>query len=43
VHSLRYVDDALELIAFDDPIESESVTPGADDFPEQNPIERREP
>jgi uncharacterized phosphatase len=43
VHSLRYVDQALELIAFDDPIESESVRAGADDFPEQNPIERREP
>jgi len=43
VHSLRYVDDALQLVAFDDPIESESVTSGADDFPGQNPIERREP
>lgn len=43
VHSFRYVDAALELVAFDDPIESESVKAGADDFPEQNPIERREP
>jgi uncharacterized phosphatase len=42
VHSFRYVGEALELIAFDDPIESESVKAGADDFPEQNPIERQE-
>lgn len=43
VHSFRYADEALQLVAFDDPIESESVRAGADDFPEQNPIERREP
>jgi probable phosphoglycerate mutase len=42
VHSLRYVDSALQLLAFDDPIEEESVTVGAEDFPEQNPMERRE-
>lgn len=43
VHSFRYVNEALELVAFDDPIESESVSVGSEDFPEQNPIERREP
>jgi uncharacterized phosphatase len=42
VHSFRYVNEALELVAFDDPIESESVSAGSDDFAEQNPIERRE-
>ena len=42
VHSFRFADDALELVAFDDPIESESVSVGSEDFPEQNPIERRE-
>ncbi|MHA6668163.1 histidine phosphatase family protein [Homoserinimonas sp. A447] len=42
VHSLRYVDEVLELVAFDDPIETASVMPGLDDFPEQNPIEGRE-
>lgn len=42
VHSFRYVGEALELIAFDDPIESASIKAGATDFPEQNPIERRE-
>jgi probable phosphoglycerate mutase len=42
VHSFRYVGEAIELVAFDDPIESESVTAGSEDFPEQNPIERRE-
>ena len=42
VHSLRYSDEVLELVAFDDPIETESVSAGLDDFPEQNSIERRE-
>lgn len=42
VHSLRYVDSALHLMAFDDPIEEESVTVGAEDFPQQNPMEGRE-
>ena len=42
VHSLRYVDSSLQLVAFDDPIDEQSVTVGSDDFPEQNPMERRE-
>ncbi|MEX1077616.1 MAG: histidine phosphatase family protein [Homoserinimonas sp.] len=42
VHSFRYADEALELVAFDDPIESASVKAGAEDFPQQNPIERQE-
>lgn len=42
VHSLRYVDAGLRLLAFDDPIEDESVKVGTADFPEQNAMERRE-
>lgn len=42
VHSLRYVDARLQLVAFDDPIDDESVIPGSADFPEQNPMEQRE-
>lgn len=42
VHSLRYVDATLKLVAFDDPIDEESVMPGSTDFGEQNPIERWE-
>lgn len=42
VHSFQYVDAGLVLLAFDDPIEVESVGVGAEDFPEQNAIEDRE-
>lgn len=42
VHTLRYARGSLELLAFDDPIEEESALMGADDFPEQNAVERRE-
>ena len=40
VHSFRYEDGALSLIAFDDPIEEESVT--GDDLRAQNPVEARQ-
>jgi len=39
VHSFRYEDGALSLIAFDDPIESESVE--GEDLRQQNPVEAR--
>jgi broad specificity phosphatase PhoE len=39
VHSFRYEDGALSLIAFDDPIEEESVE--GEDLREQNPLEAR--
>ena len=42
IHSFRYVNGGLVLVAFDDPIEIDSVTPGADDLIEQNAIESRE-
>jgi len=40
VHSFRYEDGALSLIAFDDPIEVESIE--GEDLREQNPVEARE-
>lgn len=42
VHSFRYVDGALELVAFDDPIEAASVDPRAPDFDEQNAVAAQE-
>lgn len=39
VHSFRYEDGALSLIAFDDPIEDESIE--GEDLREQNPLEAR--
>lgn len=42
IHSFRLRDGALELVAFDDPIEEASVEPGAPDLSEQNAIEQRE-
>ena len=42
VHSFRHADGALELVAFDDPIDEASVFPFADDFEEQNPLAARE-
>ena len=40
VHSFRYDDGALSLIAFDDPIEIESIE--GEDLREQNPVEARQ-
>ncbi|HAM25748.1 MAG TPA: histidine phosphatase family protein [Microbacteriaceae bacterium] len=42
VHSFRHVDGGLELVAFDDPIDEESVVDDYEDFIEQNAVERRE-
>lgn len=42
IHSFRLRGGALELVAFDDPIEDASVEPGAPDLSEQNAIEQRE-
>lgn len=42
VHSFRHVDGTLELIAFDDPIEAESLDCATDELEDQNAIEARE-
>jgi uncharacterized phosphatase len=42
VHSFRHVDGALELIAFNDPIEVESLECATDELEEQNALEARE-
>jgi uncharacterized phosphatase len=42
VHSFELVDGALELIAFDDPIDEESLECGTDDLDEQNAMEGRD-
>jgi uncharacterized phosphatase len=42
IHSFRYANGGLQLVAFNDPIEIDSVTPGADDLIEQNAMESRE-
>ena len=42
IHSFRHTDGTLELIAFDDPIEAESLACATDELDEQNAIERRE-
>ena len=42
VHSFRHTDGTLELIAFDDPIEAESLECATDELEEQNAVEQRE-
>jgi uncharacterized phosphatase len=42
VHSFRHIDGGLELVAFDDPIEEDSVTDDCGDIVDQNAIEQRE-
>lgn len=42
VHSFSHDDGTLTLIAFDDPIEDESLECATDDLDEQNAIERRD-
>lgn len=42
VHSFRVVDGGLKLIAFDDPIEAESIGAGCGDIDEQNALEQRD-
>ena len=41
VHSFRHTDGTLDLIAFDDPIELESLDCASDDIAEQNALEAR--
>lgn len=42
VHSFRVHEGTLQLIAFDDPIEEQSLAPESTDFDEQNAVEARE-
>lgn len=42
VHSFRVTDERVHLVAFDDPIEDESVIPGTADIETQNPVEGHE-
>jgi len=42
VHSFRHTDGTLELIAFDDPIEEESLECATAELEEQNAVEQRE-
>ena len=42
IHSFRQVGGGLELIAFDDPIDIASVSPGSEDIVQQNSLEERE-
>jgi hypothetical protein len=42
VHSFRVEDGALRLIAFDDPIEEESLLPESADLDAQNAVEALE-
>ena len=42
VHSFRHTDGTLDLIAFDDPIEVESLACATEDIEEQNAIESRD-
>jgi uncharacterized phosphatase len=42
IHSFELVDGSLELVAFNDPIDEESLVCGTEDLDEQNAIENRE-
>jgi len=42
VHSFRHTDGTLDLIAFDDPIEAESLECATEDIEDQNAVESRE-
>jgi uncharacterized phosphatase len=42
IHSIRVIDDTLELITFDDPIDELSLECGTGDIEEQNALERRD-
>lgn len=42
IHSFRLNDGELQLVAFDDPIDEESVEPGSEDLSAQNALENRE-
>lgn len=42
IHSFRHVGGALELVEFDDPIETASIVPGEEGLEDQNALEERE-
>ncbi|WP_411699783.1 histidine phosphatase family protein [Conyzicola sp.] len=42
VHSFRHTDGTLDLIAFDDPIEEQSLACATDDIEDQNAVESRD-
>ena len=42
VHSFRHTDGTLDLIAFDDPIETESLAIATEDLEQQNAVESRD-
>lgn len=42
IHSFSHIDGTLELIAFDDPIELESLECATEELEDQNAVERRE-
>jgi uncharacterized phosphatase len=41
IHSFRFEDGSLRLLAFDDPMEDESIEPETDDLGDQNAVEAR--
>jgi probable phosphoglycerate mutase len=42
VHSFAHADGTLELLAFDDPIDVESLQVSESEFEDQNAVEQRE-
>jgi uncharacterized phosphatase len=42
IHSFHYEDGSLRLVAFDDPIEVESIMPDCEDIDAQNAVEARD-
>ena len=42
IHSFHYEDGSLRLVAFDDPIEVESILPDCEDIDAQNAVEARD-
>ena len=42
IHSFRYEDGSLRLVAFNDPIEVESILPDCEDIDAQNAVEARD-
>jgi hypothetical protein len=42
IHSFRFEDGSLRLVAFNDPIEVESILPDCEDIDAQNAVEARD-
>lgn len=42
VHSFRHTEEGIHLVAFDDPIEEESIDPSAEDIDDQNAVEAQD-